>query len=37
MDPRSPFPIKDMRGRVNNYMVNVMHAEPVDATLSTTR
>ena len=24
---------KGMRGRVNNYMVNVMHAEPVDPTL----
>ena len=32
MDPRT-VSRKDMRGRVNNYMVNVMHAEPVDATL----
>jgi len=32
MDPRT-VSRKDMRGRVNNYMVNVMHAEPVDPTL----
>ena len=32
MDP-PPVPRKDMRVRVNNYMANVMHAEPVDPTL----
>ena len=32
MDPRT-VSRKDMRGRVNNSMVNDMHAEPVDPTL----
>ena len=32
MDPRT-ISRKDMRARVSNYMVNVMHAEPVDPSL----
>ncbi len=32
MDPRT-VSRKDMRSRVNNYMVNVLHLEPVDPTL----